>query len=278
MTNKNVSKFQINAVPQFQGAVTKRAEKLPEGCVSLAELAGRVLDKPVNYVDQERSTSPIVDGVANRAVLLTNLKAQQQALAGVEQPVLTIGGDCGIEFAAISAVRKRYGPGLGVAWFDAHADLNTPEDHTTTGAYHAMVLRGLLGEGDPALSVSASEALDPKRVALINVRSSDAADRVAMKKGLGVITADPAGLLRDVTDIYIHVDVDVLDPSEFEGLNMPEGGGGMRISELITSLDSLRGFNVVGAGMTECAGTPEQVEVLTPLVAKIGELMGPATP
>lgn len=264
----------INAVPQFQGAVTERAPEMPEGCVALAELAGRVLDVPVNHVAQERSTSSIEDGVANRAVLTgANLAAQQQAVARVAEPVLTIGGDCGIQFAPIRAARERYGPGLGVAWFDAHPDLNTPET-SHTGAYHAMVLRGLLGEGDPALT--ATEALDPKRVALISARAADAAERAAIEQGMGVITEDPAGLLRDASDIYVHVDVDVLDPSEFDGLNMPEPAG-LTISELITFLDTLHGFNVVGAGITECVGTPEQVEVLAPVVAKIGELIGPAT-
>ena len=127
---------------------------MPEGCLVLAELASRILNMPVNKVAQEGGTSPTEAGVANRAVLTgPNLDAQRQAVARVQEPILTIGGDCGVEFAPISALRERLGPGLGIAWFDAHPDLKTPET-APDGAYHAMVLAGLLGEGDPELTAS----------------------------------------------------------------------------------------------------------------------------
>lgn len=260
----------INAVPQSQGAVGRRAAEMPDGCAALAELAGRLLDVPVNHVSQERGTSPTEHGVANRAILTgPNLEAQRAAVAGTDESILTIGGDCGVEFVPISAACKRYGAGLGVAWYDAHPDLKTPET-AHDGAYHAMVLAGLLGEGDPALT--ASETLDPDRVALISARAAIGAEKEAIDRGMGIITDDPATVLRNASAIYIHVDVDVLDPSEFPGHNMPEAGG-LTISELVDSLDSLKGFNVVGAGITECVGTPKQVEVLSPIILKLGELM-----
>lgn len=260
----------INAVPQSQGAVGRRSAEMPDGCAALAELAGRVLGASVNHVKQERGTSPTEQGVANRSILTgPNLDAQRAAVAGVDEPILTIGGDCGVEFAPISAARKRYGPGLGVVWFDAHPDLKTPET-AHDGAYHAMVLAGLLGEGDPALT--ATETLDPDRVALVSARAAIEAEREAIERGMGTVTDDPATKLRDVSDIYIHVDVDVLDPSEFPGHNMPEANG-LTIAELVDSLDSLKEFNVVGAGVTECVGTPEQVKALTPIISKLGEPM-----
>lgn len=261
----------INAVPQSQGAVGRRAAEMPDGCAALAELAGRLLKTPVNHVEQERGVSPTEQGVASRAILTgPNLKAQREAVAGVEKRVLTIGGDCGVEFAPIEAARKRYGAGLGVVWFDAHPDLKTPET-AHDGAYHAMVLAGLLGEGDPDLT--AKETLDPKRVALVSARAAIEAEQEAIDRGMGTVTDDPAAMLSGVSDIYVHVDVDVLDPSEFPGHNMPEANG-LTIPELVNLLDSLKGFNVVGAGVTECVGTPEQVKALSPIILKIGELMG----
>lgn len=260
----------INAVPQSQGAVGRRAAEMPDGCAALAELAGRLLEVPVNNVSQERGTSPTEHGVANRAILTgPNLEAQRAAVAGKDKSILTIGGDCGVEFVPISAARERYGAGLGVVWYDAHPDLKTPET-AHDGAYHAMVLAGLMGEGDPALT--ASETLDPDRVALVSARAAIEAEQEAINRGMGTVTDDPASALRNTSDIYIHVDVDVLDPSEFPGHNMPEPGG-LTISELVDSLDTLTGFNVVGAGITECVGTPEQVGALSPIILKIGELL-----
>lgn len=262
--------MKLNAVPQFQGSMTERSPKMPEGCLALAELASRVLGVPVNQVQQDRSTSPLEAGVANRAVLTgPNLKAQQEAVSGVEEPILTIGGDCGVEFVPINALRERFGDGLGIAWYDAHPDLKTPET-AHDGAYHAMVLAGLLGEGDPELT--STNPVDPKKVALIDARGSIDAEKSAIERGMGTLTDKPAEVLRGASHIYIHVDVDVLDPSEFAGHNMPEPNG-LTIPELLESLDSLREFQVVGAGITESIGTPEQIEVLTPIITKLGELL-----
>jgi len=243
----------INAVPQSQGAVGRRAAEMPEGSAALAELAGRLLKVPVHHVSQKLGTSPTKHGVASYAILTgPNLEEQRAAVAGTHKPILTIGGDCGVEFVPISTARQRYGAGLGVAWYDAHPDLKTPET-AHDGAYHAMVLAGLLGEGDPALT--ASEKLDPDLVALISARAAIEAEQKMIDRGMGTVTDDPANVLRNASDIYIHVDVDVLDPTEFPGHNMPEPGG-LTISELVDSLDSLKGFNVIGAGITECVGTP----------------------
>lgn len=271
---KNVNKINgdiiINSVPQSQGAVGRRAAEMPAGSKALAELAGNLLDVPVNYVNQERSTSPTEHGVASYAILTgPNLKAQREAIAGIEKPILTIGGDCGVEFVPIDALRQRYGAGLGVIWYDAHPDLKTPET-AHDGAYHAMVLAGLLGESAPKLT--SNEPLDPKRVALVSARGAIEAEWDAIDRGMGSLTDNPASMLKGTTDIYIHVDVDVLDPSEFPGHNMPEPEG-MKISELVDSLDTLKDFNVVGAGITECVGTPEEVKVLAPIILKLGELI-----
>lgn len=247
---------------------------MPEGCLALADLAARILEVPVNHVHQDRDTSPIEDGVANRSVLTgPNRDAQQAAVAGSVEPILTIGGDCGVEFEPIRAARDRYGAGLAVAWFDAHPDLNTPET-SLTGAFHAMVLRALLGEGDPALTASPAVAHD--HAALIGARAADAAEQAAIDSGLATYTDDAAKMLRNASHLYVHVDLDVLDPTEFDGLNMPEPDG-LTITELVNALDRLGGFTVVGAGITECVGTADRVEVLTPVIAKIGELLRPAS-
>ncbi len=264
----------INAVPQWQGAVNERASGIPEGCLALAGLAARILDLRVNHVYQDRQTSPLEGGLANRSALTgPNRAAQQEAVAGSSGPILTIGGDCGVELEPLRAGRRRYGAGLAVAWFDAHPDLNTPQS-SPSGAFHGMVLRALLGEGDPEFT--ASPALEHGRVALVGTRAVDPSEHAAIDRGLATQTDDAAMSLRDASHLYVHVDLDVLDPTEFEGLNYPEPGG-LSIAELVVALDSLGGFNVVGAGITECVGSPDQIEVLAPVIATIGNLLNPAT-
>lgn len=258
----------INAVPQFQGALTDRAPDLPEGCVALAELAGHVLARPVHYIRQSRSTSPVVDGVANRAVLIgENRAAQLAALEAPGGPVLTIGGDCGVELVPIGVARYRYGPGLGVAWFDAHADLNTAET-SPSGAFHGMVLRSLLGEGDP--DFAADPPLEPGRVVLAGTRVFDKAEQDVVDRGLVVGSGEVADGLAGADKVYVHLDLDVLDPGEFGGLNYPEPGG-LTITRLVAMLRELSGYEVIGAGITECVGT--DVRVLEPVLEVLGELL-----
>lgn len=130
--------MQVNAVPQWQGAINERAQGLPAGCRALAALAARTLHSPVRYVRQVRQTSPIQDRIANRSVLIgPNRAAQHAAVAESTWPILTIGGDCGVELQPIGAARRRYGADLAVVWFDAHPDLNTPQS-SHSAAFHGM--------------------------------------------------------------------------------------------------------------------------------------------
>jgi len=162
--------------------------------------------------------------------------------------------------------RYRHGPGLGVVWFDAHPDLNTAES-SPSGAFHGMVLRSLLGEGDPEFA--ADPALEPGRVALVGTRAFDPAEREVVERGLVV---EDVAALGPGGKIYVHLDLDVLDPGEFAGINYPEPGG-LSIGELVDALDALSGFEVVGVGITECVGDSKDVAVLEPVLAAVGRLL-----
>jgi arginase len=130
-----------------------------------------------------------------------------------------------------------------------------------------MVLRSLFGEGDPEFA--AAPALEPGRVALAGTRVFDPEERAAVARGLAVTSVDA---LAGVEKLYVHVDLDVLDPAEFPGLNYPEPDG-WTIERLVAVLDALAGFEVVGAGITECVGTPREVEVLEPVLSAVGRLL-----
>ena len=52
-------------------------------------------------------------------------------------------------------------------------------------------------------------------------------------------------------EVYLHVDLDVLDPGAFSSLGWPEPGG-LTVVSLIAALGALhRTLNVVGGGLTE---------------------------
>jgi arginase len=248
--------MQIHAVPQRQGAVVERARLLPDSCLQLSQLASDIAYLQPYLVQVSEDSSPTVNGVANRAELIANRTAQLAALEAPGGPVLTIGGDCGVDVAPIGVARYRYGENLGVLWFDAHPDLNTP-DTSPSGAFHGMALRALFGEGDPEFA--ASPALLPDSVVLIGARSFDAAERAAIDAGLTV----PDGIPGECG--YVHLDLDVLDPAEFNGACYPEPNG-LSIAEVATAIDAIP-VPVVGAGITECATSDwAELRKLTPIL------------
>ncbi|KAB8141385.1 arginase family protein [Chloroflexia bacterium SDU3-3] len=189
-----------------------------------------------------------------------------------------LGGDCGIEVAAIPALHERYGASLGVLWVDAHADLNTPQS-SPSATFHGMPLRVLLGEGDPAFTALAGRALAPEQVALVGVRDLDAPEQHYIQQhGIASIAGEelqarpgsPAELLlgRGCQHIYVHLDMDALEPTEFPFSAMPTAGG-LPILAVAQMLEHLaQQHALVGLGLTEYASaTGEGARQLAPILA-----------
>jgi len=270
---------EVHSVAQRQGAVVPRAVSLPSGGRALAKLAGEVLGTDVRTIPVGEHESPVVDGIANRAVLLENRAAQRAAL-GTRSKVLTIGGDCGVELEPVRAARERYGRTLALAWFDAHGDLHTPAS-SPSHAFHGMVLRAAMGEGDPAFAAAPRVS----RAVLLGARSLEPAEReqvwrqtvryLPVHAARRSTMAGNAVLETDADEVYLHVDLDVLDPTEFDGVGCPVEGG-LTIAELVGSIHAIAaGTPVIGAGITECAtDDPAALGVLIPLLESVGSCLG----
>ncbi len=148
-----------------------------------------------------------------------------------------------------------------------------------------MVLRTLLGDGHPDLVPP--RALRPGQVILAGVRALDPAEPAyAADAGLAwhtvpELTADPGVLVPAVaaaggTAVYIHIDLDVLDPEEFGSLSYPEAGG-LSVAALRDAVRALTArFPLAGLGITEYAPRREEDQaVLASLVPAL--LAGAAT-
>lgn len=268
--------LEVHAVPQRQGALVPRAAGIPAGCRALAALAATVLGaelRPVPVAGPDE-TSPTVDGVANAALLRTNRVAQTLALRVAPGPVLTVGGDCSVELAPVQHARRRHGPDLAALWFDAHADLNTPGS-SPSGALHGMALRAAFGDGVPGQV--AEPALRHWRAVLAGTRALDPAEAELVGAGRAIGLLEPGGPpdALEPGPLYLHVDLDVLDPDEFPGATYPEPGG-MSVAEVAAAIRALGpGWPVVGAGITECAtDDPARLRALVPLLESIGTVLG----
>jgi arginase len=231
-------------VPQWQGSPSSRAMQLIDGAQAIAgdlpRSATTILDVPMEAGES------LGTGIHRLSALQRTRDIIEMALAGNTEPVLTVGGDCGIALAPIAYAVKR-SPALAVIWIDAHPDLNTP-DSSPSGAFSGMVLRAVLGDGEPLLSL-APGAIAPDRVVVAGARSYDDAELEAVET-LGISTVsvdalrDPEALAAAVRAtgadaVFIHVDVDALDPAELAGNAHPEPFGAT-VGELTAAIARVR--------------------------------------
>jgi arginase len=119
---------------------------------------------------------------------------------------------CAVALATLPAV-ARHRPDAVVVWFDAHADLNTP-DSTTTGYLGGLALSGPLGLWNSGLGAGLSGG----NTILVGARDIDPFERRLIDDGrVTLVQVGPnmaADLRRAVAGrpVYVHVDCDVLDP------------------------------------------------------------------
>ena len=177
--------------------------------------------------------------------------------------LVTVGGSCGIEAAPVAYLNELYEGGICVVWFDAHGDLNTPKS-SPSGHFHGMVLRTLLGDGPDQFVRYLRVPLSERQVTLAGIRDLDEAERHYIRtEGIAVIPdwgpSAPDLLISAISRsrikaLYVHIDVDVLNPKSFQDALLPVSGG-PTLSELSACLQILSStFEIVGLGVVEFCG------------------------
>lgn len=139
---------------------------------------------------------------------------------------VVVSGDCTTALGIVAGLQAG-GAAVGIVWLDAHGDVQTPET-TESGYPGGMPLRLLIGYA-PGL-IASQLGLQPvaeSRVVLVGARDLDPPEAAYLADS-GIRRRDVAGLeLADLPDgpLYVHVDVDVLEPAEVPGLRYPAPGG-----------------------------------------------------
>lgn len=214
-------------MPQWQGSSAARSMLLAEGAEHLrADLPSSAR---VEVLVPAHAGDALGTPVARLSSLLAARESARQVLRALDSAAITVGGDCastlaGLEHAAHTAAEQ--GETLAVLWFDAHPDLQHPST-SPSGAASGMALRHALGEGvDDLVS---THPVDAARVLLIGTREIDAEEHIAMGE-YGIARLPEAGdvdriheFLTDsgATRLYVHIDLDVIDPSEFTSVHVP---------------------------------------------------------
>ncbi|MER5624467.1 arginase family protein [Streptosporangium sp. NPDC002544] len=155
----------VLCVPQWQGSASSKAPRLMTGARRAAELvpADAVVTVPVLDTGGEK-----IAGIRAFDALVENQRRTQKALAGIDDRVITIGGDCAVDIPPIAAAHARYGDALTVLWIDAHPDVYSPQS-PPSGAFHGMVVRALLGDGPAGLTPE--RPLAPQQVIIAGERA-----------------------------------------------------------------------------------------------------------
>ena len=157
---------------------------------------------------------------------------------------VVLGGDHSIAMGTISGLarfHRQKGKRIGLIWFDAHGDMNTPET-SPSGNIHGMPLAVALGYGEPSLTGLAGEApmVDNANAAVVGLRDVDLPEReIIRNSGIGAYTMrdiDERGMRHVMEDairrasagtagIHVSFDLDGMDPEHAPGVGTPSPGG-----------------------------------------------------
>jgi len=175
----------------------------------------------------------------------------EQTLVRQVVPIV-LGGDHSIAMGTLGGLAKHFersNQDLGLIWFDAHADFNTP-DSSPSGNVHGMPLAAVVGVGPNELTriYEVCPKIKPQNAVLVGVRDVDSTEKELLTSSkVRVITMrdiDERGMqsvmqeainisTRQTAGLAVSWDMDFLDPSFAPGVGTPvKGGASYRESHL----------------------------------------------
>jgi arginase len=210
-----------------------------------------------------RDTAYEQDLAENGGCLLEAGGQVEDALAGGDRPLL-FAGDCAIAATTLRTV-LRHRPEAMVLWLDAHPDFNTPAT-TSTGYLGGMGLSAACGRWDCGL-LHDEPALDPSRVVMCGARDIDPGELIELEAA-GVMRIEEPSLIAEALNgraVFVHVDVDVLDP-EVLRTRWPVPGGltDGELHALLSDVVSVAG-ELIGAEITNVPSAGAALRVATAL-------------
>ena len=162
-----------------------------------------------------------------------------EAVASGRSP-LVLGGDCSLSLGVMAGLLRHH-PRLGLMYFDADLDLNTP-DTTRSGVADGMVLAHALGRGvhelagvGPRVPLLSEEDIvlfgydvgsgwiDPPEIELLERSRMSKYPLARVRSDAAAAARDALGGLTGHSDaILVHFDVDVMD---FPAVDVPHPDG-----------------------------------------------------
>jgi arginase len=187
---------------------------------------------------------------------------------------------CAVALATLPIV-ARYRPDACIVWFDAHADLNTPET-STSGYLGGMAISGAASLWDSGLG----GGLALKSLILVGARDIDPAERELIDAAGVQLIQPQAGLGAAMINaiagrpVYVHLDCDVLNPGIVPSDYQVEGG--LSLPDLREVSEVLAESEILGVEIAEfqtgweIGGLPISPEEFLNAMAPLVERFRPA--
>jgi arginase family enzyme len=239
------------------GLLCRTSERAADAARGTRELAG-LLDARIVGSPGEPRDGDWADDLRDAHGCLLEAGGQLDDAFDAGRVPILLAGECSIAIATLP-VLVRFHPRARVLWLDAHADFHTPQS-TRSGYLGGMCLAGACGLWDTGFGAG----LEPPRVVMHGVREVEGGERVGLDLGGVHIVNDPEQLAG--FEVFVHLDLDVLDPKVMPSAFGVEGG---------LEPDELRAFlaevcdacTVLGAEITSAA--PGHGELLADTIAPL---------
>lgn len=182
-----------------------------------------------------------------------NLRDRVESLLARGRFPLIVGGDHAVACGSVAGVARHHGAQgdrVGLIWFDAHGDMNTPTT-SPSGNVHGMPLACILGHGPGVLTELAGRVpmVSPRNAVLVGVHELDKHEKELIRSsGVRIYTMreiDKMGMQRVMEEalaiacdgtvgFHLSFDVDGCDPSVAPGTGtIVPGGTDFRESHLV---------------------------------------------
>lgn len=232
---------------------SERSGSLADGARSLAQAVAAHAGVPARLIGtpaEPRESTFDEDLVNARGCLLEAGGQISDALHEGRFPVLCA-GTCSVCLTTLGAVARER-PDAFVLWLDAHGDFNSPAT-SRSRFLGGMCLAGACGVWETGL---AGPAFDPARVVMCGVRDVDPGEQVLLETH-GVSRIERPSRLADALagrEVFVHLDLDVLDPSVVAGFGFPAPGGfsAEGLERMLAEVAQVA--SVVGIEITGCPG------------------------
>lgn len=194
-----------------------------------------ITDPRAKCIGEIRQTDNLlIKKIRREKVFERAMKGQKSVL-----PVL-LGGDHSLNYSFILEAKRRLGK-IGLIWFDAHADYNTPET-TPSGNVHGMVLAGL------------ARKIEQRNICIFGLRDTDPEEKIRLEKSrITVITIEEIrrrgvekslqkavkAVSKNANGIHLSFDLDVFDPTIAPGTGTPVKKG-LNSGDLRIIMDTLK--------------------------------------